>query len=451
MQKAYTVILNRLFIVTGRIEETTRNAVLFMCCLCLMWMYFFGQIKTNSGEVQIVGSVFVIAITVFSVNQELKPIKWNRFTAYSMVLFGIGVFLIGLIHKVGDGYMMYAADLAIVFPALYFVWGNRGDHEVLYRIISKAILLSSVISFSYCFYLSTRGELGFRGVRVQGYLSNPNYLGMLGSLAFVAGAYLLLENLYNTKSVWLSSLGIGVGMAFAFVAVSRTAMLSELTCLIVLIIFASKQCKIGNVKNPFKWKTMLGVAVIIIVVVSIGIKMDDINYYVIERNNTLKNIEEPDSMTQSVQPNVDEIEKLVERTDVKKDADALSSGRIGLWRIYLDNLSWLGKPKKEINPLLSEYAEARPHNNIIDYLYRCGYIVGSLYVFYYIAQGISGLKMLFSRACIKPECCFTVMMIGTYSIYSMLEVCTLAFIRIIPCVYFLSITPIIACKCDDSE
>ena len=415
-----------------------------------MWIYFFSHMKTHSGESQIVGSVLVIIMTTFSVDRELKPIKWNRATAYPMVLFGIGILLIGLIHKVGDGYMMYAIDLAIVFPAFYYVWANRDDHEVLFRHTSKAILLFGIISYCYCFFLSTRGELEFRGVRVQGYLSNPNYLGMLGIIVFISGGYLLIDNINSVKRALISSLGIGIGISYAFLAVSRTAMLSEITCLIVLTIFALKQYKMHALDSSKVWRVLLGASLIIVFTSFIGIKMDNINYSVIARNNTTQTTEEAAQTTeQNAQPDVDEIEKLAERTNTDRDVEALSSGRTGLWKIYLSNLSWLGKPKKEIVPLLSGYTDTRPHNNIIDYLYRCGYIVGGIYVIYYLTQGISGLILLFSRKYTRTALCFSVMIIGTYSIYAMLEVCTLAFIRCVPCIYFISIAPIIAKSSED--
>ena len=102
-----------------------------------------------------------------------------------------------------------------------------------------------------------------------------------------------------------------------------------------------------------------------------------------------------------------------------------------------------GKPYKVIKPKLKEAVEHRAHNNIVDYLYRCGYIVGGLYILFYVMQGITGLILLFSKAYRRPAFLYTVMIVGTYSVYAMLEISTLAFIRIIPCVYFLTIAPII--------
>ena len=132
---------------------------------------------------------------------------------------------------------------------------------------------------------------------------------MLGAIVFASGSFLFLDNMYSTKGVLIPSLGIGIGITFAFLAVSRTAMLAEITCLIVLIVFAFKQYKRNKAKRTSVRRTLLVTAAVIILVASIGIKMDDIYYYALERNNNTQNTEALDNTVQSSQPEVDEIEK----------------------------------------------------------------------------------------------------------------------------------------------
>ena len=54
-----------------------------------------------------------------------------------------------------------------------------------------------------------------------------------------------------------------------------------------------------------------------------------------------------------------------------------------------------------------------------------------------------GVPVEFSGRYDRPEDAFLIMVIGVYSVYAMLEISTLPFMRIVPCLFFLTIAPII--------
>lgn len=441
MQKLYLCIFNLIYKVTGNINSNLREAVIFLSCLVLMWSFFFSNYYKGSGEYQIAGSVIVTVIIAFSIDRELKPIKWNSYCYYPLLLFGIGILLIGLMHPVGDGYMMYALDIAILFPGLYFVWSNREDHERLFCILSAAITLFGLISFAKCVLLAAKGELAFSSDRVQGFTTNPNYLGMLGVVILISGLFLLITEIKNIACLALASICVGIGISFAIISVSRTAMLSEIICVLAFSIFYIKIGNIKCIKSKSKWFRVALAAVLIGSILVLGMSLDDINYHALSKINASET-EANTIESEVVQPEASEAEKITERVGAEGDANTISSGRITIWKIYAEEFSLWGKPLSVIKPQLKNAAESRAHNNVVDYLYRCGYVVGSIYFIYYIMQGIAGLKLLFSKKYTQPSHLFAIMMIGAYSIYATLEICTLAFIRIIPCVYFLSIAPI---------
>lgn len=383
---------------------------------------------------------------MLSINQVLKPVRVNRIPYYSMIIFGIGALMIGFIHPVGDGYVMYALDLALLFPVFYFVWINRGDHETLFNIISFVIMIYSLIGFLICIYLALKGELIIEYERICGFKKDPNSFAMLGVLSIIAGFYLLMEHSDRSLFWILSPLCVGTGTIFVVLPISRTAMLALVADFLVFMIFAIKNRGSGGRPVPGRGKKLLLACLLMIVVLGIGLSLNNWNMKVLEEKNMAQAersaAEEGPASTESAPAAEEETESVSERWDTENDMNTFSSGRIDIWKVYISNSSWLGGDLKSIKPELEDLLETRAHNNIIDYLFRYGYIEGSFYIVFYISVGINGLIMLFSKRYNRPRDCFLVMVIGTYSIYALIEIATLPFCRCIPCLFFITLAPI---------
>lgn len=447
MQKLYILLFNGIYRITGKIDERVRNAVVFLCCLLLTFIYFLwtGSLDASPGNIMIAGSAITAVLTIFSIKRPLAELRKNCLTYYSMVLFGVGILLIGQLHKVGDGYVMYALDLIFLFPALYFIWSNRGDHGTLYKMIAAGILLAGIISFMYCFYLASKGKLVIEYGRVTGFKRNANFLGMMGVAVMIGSIYLLLLLNHNWFTVLISSAGIGISLTYTLLSVTRTAMLTEIGCGIVYFAFLLKMVRCGSIR---KKRAVSVIAVMILTAAAttyFGMQLDDIHYDAVSAMNSVEETAE-DSVSpvqQDSSVKSEELNTFTERNDTSAGINSYSSGRINIWRIYAENITPFGMPLSNISEELSEASEIRAHNNILEYCYRCGYLVGSLYVIFYIAAAVIGLKMLFSRRYDRPEDAFLIMVIGGYSVYAMLEISTLPFMRVIPCLFFLTIAPII--------
>ena len=451
MQKLYILLFNGIYRITGKIDERVRNAIVFLCCLLFTAVYFFwtGSLDASPGIIMTAGSAVTAVMTVFSINGPMVKVRKNYLAYYSMVLFGAGILIIGQLHKVGDGYVMYALDLIFLFPALYFIWSNRGDHGTLYKMIAAGILLAGIISFMYCFYLASKGELVIEYGRVTGFKRNPNFLGMMGVAVMIGSTYLLLLLNQNRLAVLLSSAGIGIGLTYTFLSVTRTAMLAVIGCGIVGFVFLFKMIRCGSMRK----KSVIPLIAVMILTAAVttyfGMELDDIQYNAVSAGNPVEETAEqtaPDSASpvqQDPAGGSEESSTITERINTSGGIDEYSSGRMKIWRIYARNITPLGMPLSNIEAELSEASDYRAHNNILEYCYRCGYLVGSIYVLFYIAAAAIGLKMLFSGRYDRPEDAFLIMVIGVYSVYAMLEISTLPFMRIVPCLFFLTIAPII--------
>jgi len=448
IQKILITSGNYIYRLTKELSENVRNAGLLFCCFLLMDRFYFYIVPMHrtAGNLMVYGSLLISIMTVLSINLELKPVKVNRFAYYSMIIFGIGSLIIGFIHPVGDGYVMYALDLALLFPAFYFVWINRGDHETLFKTISFVIMTYSLIGFLICINLAFKGELYIENGRICGFKEDPNLFAMLGVLSVIAGIYLLME--YSDRLLYwiLSPICVGIGTVFIVLPVSRTAILALGTDFLVFMIFAIKNRKSGGKPVPGMWKKLLLSFLLMLIVLIIGLSLDNWNLRVLEEKNKVQAEQsatrEEAVSTEAPPVAAEETKSVSERWDTENGVNAFSSGRIDIWKVYIRNFSWLGGDLKSIEPELEGLLETRAHNNIIDYLFRYGYIVGSFYIVFYISVGISGLIILFSKRYNRPRDCFLVMVIGTYSLNALIEIATLPFSRCIPCLFFLTLAPV---------
>lgn len=438
LQRLYIKLFNNTYKYTSRLSKRTRDGVVFLCIAIFIAICFFGKfnLESNSTRTMIYGTISIIVMTVFSVKGEAQSIEWSRLIYYALFFFGTGIILVNLHHPVGAGYLIYALDLTIFYPALYFVWANRRDYDSLYSIVSLTILILGLTTFLYCFFLAATGNLGMDGFRVKGHKTSPNYLGMIGAVMVIAGLYLIFKEQHKRIIFALSSIGIGAGLSLIINAVSRTSMLTASASILEYFIFSIKKGKAEKRGTHLILLVLIAISVMVI-----GIKMDNLNQKMNSRNERATV-----DTTREKTIEKTEIENVSERILPTEKKHDYSSGRLKIWSIYLENISLFGQPFEKIEGELKATAvETRAHNNFLEYLFRCGILVGVLYVIYFIATCLKALSFLMKRERIEPEYVFVVMITSAYAINAMLEIATLPFTRVIPYIYFLSAAPLL-CK-----
>lgn len=441
IQKAYVKGFNYLYRFTGPIPDRVRNVLLFLCCACLVSVYFFYTGEQGKGEVEVFCSAVLVLAAVLSIDREMNRIEWNGWVLYPMILFGTGLIAIGLIHPLGEGFFTFAVDLILIFPAFYFIWINRGDHETLFRIISAAVIAAGILSFIYCVALSITGGLVIIDGRVAGFKSNVNFLGMMGIGMVMAGLYLLAEY-YSIRSLAaLSSMSIGIGLSYVIESASRTSLIAVLICILAFIIYEIRIHRQNGFQRKNEWPVIAIAVCLLMSSLLLGVNLDTVNNKVLSDRGAAA-AENP-TAAESLDYQGTIPGDLPDRLNMKSgSADKFSSGRLTIWRIYVQNTTLLGRPHDYVKEKLKEAPGTRAHNNFIEYNYRCGIIVGSIYLLFYAAAGIFGLRFLFFGSTERKYGLFTVMNVGAYAVSSLLEIAFLPFMRIVPCLFFLSIAPL---------
>lgn len=443
MQKLYIKFFNATRVLTSGISSKGKDAILFLCCAFLIYIYFFDRRNLDIEPVYImaIGTAVTFIMVVFSVRDELHEVEWDRPCYYSLVLFGLLIAAVNLLHHpVGSGYMVLALDLALIYPALYFVWGNRRDYDSLYTILSAAALILGLAVFAYCFYMALTGTLYIRDGRVAAHKGSPNFLGFTGAVCAMAGSYLLLKFFRSRHTAIASAAGIGGGISLTLVSLSRTSMISAAICLITVFVFAAKRMirRKRNTGRVFGRKTAVLMVIIMAVTAATliaGLKMDNLNNSVSGRADR--------AGAEAVQNAGESEAEVIKDRLLPTEKRDYSSGRMKIWNIYIRNITAFGRPFETIEDELKSANETRAHNNFLEYSFRCGYISGLIYAVFFIITGLKGLKYLVDLKICDAGHAFSVMIIGSYAVNAMLEIAALPFIRVIPCIFFLTAAPLL--------
>ena len=459
MQNIYRFIFGYIYKVTGHISESVRLLCLCLLCFVFSGLFFTGFIRSDfyTGRDMVIGSVLLILMTLLSIDKEPGRVRWNRWIYLSMVAFGTGMLLVGQLHPVGDGYVMYALDLMLIFPAFYYVRLNSDKDRQFFRMLASSIAVCGIVSFIYCWYKAVQGDLPVtEDLRFKAYLYHPNFLGLLGVLLVIAGTYLILGD----RRLWVvipASMAAGIGIAYALLSASRSAILAEAVCMIAFAVFAGKSVSIDKDRTAEIYRKLLLSAMIMAVVVAVGTKLDNVNMQA-KQDTSGSGLETELVIAVSAEDGTAEQAEtgsgdanVMDRPGISDGMYAFTSGRSEIWKVYIRNFSWLGKDIETIRDQFDGLPAYRAHNNIIDYTFRCGYIVGAFYIIFFVSVGITGLVILFSRKRTSPADYFLVAIIGAYSIQAMLEIATLPFTRCIPCIFFLTIFPLMGRPVEEDD
>ena len=451
MQRLYSYIFNCIYKhFTCHINEHLRMILVSVCIALMTGILLFNRTgELNDAKHEMITAILILLIIVFSISGDLRQLEWNKAVFYPFVLFGLSIVAVSFIHR--TGLILLAIEFIFLLPALYYVWMNSGRIAVYYNIVSISVVLEGIISLVFCFLLSEQGQAFVVDDRYAGFSGGPNQLGEIGVAILIAGLYVFFIK-ENGFPVWiLSAAGIGTGISYAVISSCRTAMLAELVCISSAVIYS---IKLHIIKREYTRTFLAQTAITILLsagVIYIGLQLDNINYENLQMQNTSGSmielsrtpVNDPITVVAYAQTEEQNSIGLLDRFSYNGDINSLSSGRIYLWKLYLENSAPLGKddywePSTNYEGKMFTYPA---HNNIVEYTYRCGYLSGAIYIILYIVIMIAGLKLLFKRTNSEYYLIFCIMCIGSFSIYALIEWAAII-TRVGTCMYYLSLAPI---------
>lgn len=441
LQRIYIFMLNPIGRVTSKLSVERKNLILSICFFLISLQCFFYTTWEKYGvsfgyaELLIINTVFFCIIIIFSIDKPLIMIEWNKDIYIPWFLCSVFMIAAGLHHSITNALLFFAGLMLLVFPCFYFVWNNRTDYDLLYRIVSKAVI--AAILFFY--FINILSVPYVAGQAYQGIAVNPNSIGIASIAGVIASLYLVcVEN----KNLWLYVVSAGISSAFAYFSVSRASIIAILLAYIVFAIVyirGSETIKLRiNKKMIIMCATIISILLSVVCVKFILTEITPktqpyIEHFLFESSYAENGSEEINEANDNL---------LMEKFSRGEDVASMSSGRTDIWRAYIKELDFIGHERNEQGLYIPEmYGEYSAHNSYIEIAYRCGILAGLLYAWIAIYAAIYSFRFLIGKKLYNYRYGIIPMAVMAFGVLSNLERALYPFEKVHILLFFIALAP----------
>lgn len=328
--------------------------------------FMFLLTEHNYSTRILVGLLLAIpALLYVKKNGIERPGKYIAALWRGMAVIALFYLISGIMYR-AKAYILISFVIAIIVPILQHYFIQRED-RIVYR-----ICIASALFFAFLVLLSFLSGPSLSAIQFGGILINPNALGLACITVFPAGLAMCREN-----KVTIGAILIAADTAFIIFSTSRTAVIAVVLQLIYALVIGISDVVHGHIK---KEKLFRSIAAILCVSV--------VGFFVFFWTfSTLKEAEA--RMFPSIQIEIDD-GMLDEALYLKFGAHMLkgldgegdysfTSGRTGIWKDYLENITFLGHEKEERDQVVSGsrfYITTNAHNAYLQVAYGAGIPAG---------------------------------------------------------------------------
>lgn len=420
--------------------------------------FFLSIAKLDRLRCTLICGALLLLALFLGVEKKVEGQSWNWYLVVDWAVLLLLFLIAGLTHDIGEGLLPAIMIVLTMIPAFYIVWESNGKLAELFDIVSVSILaLTFVICMADLVWFkfgdvnvmlkdadnnAYQGVLStlMYGIRYHGIMIHINRLAEILAVGMIASLYLI----YRGKGAlpYFSAITIGLALAQLLMTISRTFMLSAGLAFAAWLIFY------------FRGRKSLKTLGIVVVIASMSFAFC---YTTI--NHGQDNLMLFSAVTQADQVYADEAattgdeenDSLVtQRFKLGNNANALSSGRLGIWQTYLKRISLTGNDIRYAYPLKVPWPSGSnyfiltaAHNVAMEYAYRCGAPAGIAFLILEILAFIFCIICLFMKpGRFKDEYVFAVMGILAFLVGGNLEPLDEVFDRIMWLVFFLACIPV---------
>ena len=456
IQKVYINCANRIFALTGKMNNRLRERILQLVCMTIpvyFIMIYSGTVFRWNLNTQlsrhIVGSVILLLLLIFSIDREQGYVRWRKIIIIPLFLSGLSILFVSFLHPVGSGYRVFALMLMFLFPAISFIWNNRGDYDRLFDCLAYAMTLAGLVYLLICFWGFTHGRSDFMySGRLRATMSHSGNLSQLYTSVFCSALYLLIQHKENKKVGYYAALSAGVSIGMLLLGQGRSCILACIASMLCAIFFY-----IRYIPKEFSLRSIVRIEALLLIIVlsSLSVaKMSALPKYIEEAKdrasaeNTEVAEETTDDEPATANEKAHENQKATDRFSAEgKDINSFSSGRIALWKLVGSNLNFFGHDveKQSIHDLTQDDWHIYAHNVFLEISYRCGIPVGLIFIFLEFFAGCVCLRYLFANKKKTTWLIFPIMFMIIYVTQSMLDCASMPFILESGCYYYLIMAP----------
>ena len=431
LQRLYIAILNPLFSrYISKMDEKVRETYLkfiFYCFQIYFILYFskaFKKILFSFSQRELFGTFLFVLAIVFSMKGPLQPIRWKKRIFIPMFLGAVGLIVTGLMHPIGSGYLMFGIELLLILPCFYFVWNNRKDYETLFDIVATSNMEIGSLYFLYCVTIFREDMFITNGERFQGSIKDPNLYSLVGMAMVCSALYMMYRKRRNKHYIAFCITTIIMGMAIIVLGQSRSALMTVVGATLIVLIFTVKNRK-GLSKVPGTAIKALVICMALMLCISAATKIT---------------MAEGEDSTDVAADN-----GFMERFSPEgKDLNTFTSGRAEIWVNYAEKLNMTGNDfsKTDWTEMTGDTV-VHAHNNFLEYGYRCGIPVATMFILLELFAGLITLKYMFSCKWNRDCFLYAIIFMFMYAVMSMLDIATIPMERYAPFAFYLILTVLI--------
>lgn len=417
-------------------DRKIKNAGFILACLFLFALYFLigaGFTTSRYLYTYAVGCLFLGIMILCSIRGEISyTIKINKPFFIVWMIYGGLQLLSGIINNVD--FLPETMLILVGYPLLFLAW-STWELEQVFGLLVKTCIFSSVVFILICFLFFPLCE------QYTGPFLNQNFTGQYLSLVICC---LIMEIYKPNKKIFVSFnfvILLGFNCAFLYYTGSRTGMLSSLVAVVVFIILTFAKSK--SPKSVLKVSIVLVLSVILIsrALVPLFDLRSKLLPHFFDEIETSENYDETNHI-------------IKDKLSIEgKNADELSSGRVYIWKHYIEELSIKGHkinsvyiPENADKPWRALYA-SNAHNVIIQQAYNHGILAGIATIIFNLYGGILALYYGIKKR--SPYALMPIVIIVAYGITSVLATLTSSFSYLILLYYYLVQAPLLIEKEND--
>lgn len=443
----------------------------------------------------LLGCVIMLLAALFSIRGKLEKKDWNPWLAgvwYAMCLFMLIASVAVSVDWLPDFFIM-----SLVFPCLFFIWNNRGDYDVLFACLCRAVLW-----FTGAFVLASMLFCPLTGAQYAGMFTNPNTLGQYMTVTLMAALSLMgakLRHGFSIKSLFLPLAAIGVAAAFLIFSQSRTALVAALFVLVFwLVVTTWFDHKGKRLRGLIKTAAALLISVVVCyplcfgaIQLFSGLVNHPVDMFALEQHEALLASSEQASgqepgqasgqedtassdsgeKTAPTQPPAAEGEQaqgassvpagesgqeeqnqqslggildgLTDRFSTQgKDANEISTYRFDVWKTYLREVNLFGNANRAlyVNEIVGEKKTA--HNTYIQVAFDNGVFTAVCYFALNIISAVFAVRFFLRRREQSDYALFPVLVMGGFGVVSLLESVFYPFGSLISFLYWMVQAPV---------
>ena len=362
--------------------DTVNESVKKVLAVILFAAIFTGTIgiplfKEDSFSIVVMlGAAATCALIILFVSRESFQVrKFKSNEDVLLIVMGMCFLINALYYKV-IGYFAIAVIFAGIIPALH-----RALAPVEKKKIFAYLCTAIVAVFGIFVIISIIAGPGISEKQYSSFLGNPNILGGFTVITVPASIYLMIKKKDGNPWIVLGlEFILGIAVSMCFMSNSRTSFIAIITQLIVCTVVLT----IREARRNSNWAIICikkGVAVALIIVLS---------FLMIFMILTVAKQGDSPSIFESISLSGSRLEKGLG----DNENDAFTSGRMGIWKEYIDNLSFIGhaSESRDIQNGVRSYINTNAHNAYIQVAYSAGIIAGIVLAIYVVIVGIKLMK-----------------------------------------------------------